>query len=64
MISFWFVCDGIVEEYNGQDANWDTSVVVLAKSPEEALIKVMRYYGGVLERGAVVFKGRAIEAIY
>ncbi|HMM19727.1 MAG TPA: hypothetical protein PKA10_03235 [Selenomonadales bacterium] len=64
MISFWFVCDGKVEEYSGQEADWDNSAVVLAKSPEEALIKLILYNGGTLERGGVLYNGKVIEAIY
>jgi len=60
---FWYVCDGEVEEYNGQEANWNNSVLVFARSPQDALIKVMRYHQGMLERVGVLYGGRSIEVI-
>lgn len=60
---FWYVCDGEVEEYKGQDANWDNSVIVFAKSPEDALVKVAKYHLGMLERIGVICGGKSIEVI-
>jgi hypothetical protein len=60
---FWYVCDGEVEEYNGQEANWNNSVVVFAKSPQDALLKVMKYHQGILERIGVRYGDKSIEVI-
>jgi hypothetical protein len=59
----WFVCDGRVEEYNGQEANWNNSVIVFARSPEEALMKVMKYHLRMLERIEIMWGGKEIEVI-
>ena len=60
---FWYVCDGEVEEYCGQDVNWDNAVVVFARSPEDALLKVLKYHRGRLERVGVICGGKSIEVI-
>ena len=60
---FWYVCDGDVEEYQGQETNWINAVVVFAKSPENALIKVMQYHQGMLERIQLMHDGKYIEVI-
>lgn len=60
---FWYVHDGHVEQYSGQEANWQNSVIVFARSPEEALLRVMRYHLGMLERIAVLCYGKSIEVI-
>lgn len=64
MIPFWYVCDGNVEEYSEQEANWINSVLVVAKSPENALIKVMQYHQGLLKRDEVFYNGKTISAIF
>lgn len=60
---FWYVCDGEVEEYRGQGVNWNNSVVVFAKSPQDALLKVMKYHQGMLERVGVMYGDKRIEVI-
>ncbi|HML87918.1 MAG TPA: hypothetical protein PKA28_05655 [Methylomusa anaerophila] len=60
---FWYVCDGEVEEYSGQEVNWNDSVIVFAKSPEDALLKVMKYHLGMLKRIGIVCDGKNIEII-
>lgn len=61
---FWYVCTGTVEPYNGQDANWRDSVIVFAESPEDALLKVMKYHLGKLNSRSMVYGGKDLEAIY
>ena len=63
MTTFWFVCDGQVEEYDGQKANWDNQVVVCAESPLDALTKVLFYYRGTLKRQDVKHNGTIITAL-
>jgi len=60
---FWYVCDGEVEKYSGQEANWNNSVIVCAESPEDALVKVMKYHLGILKRIGVICGGKSIEVI-
>lgn len=60
---FWHVCDGEVMEYNGQKVDWRNSVVVFAVSREDALIKVMKYHQGLLEKVDVAHGGEIIEVI-
>lgn len=60
---FWYVCDGQVEEYSGQEANWQNSVIVFARSPEAALVKVMKFHQGIMERIGVMYCGKSIEVI-
>ncbi|TWH45150.1 hypothetical protein [Sporomusa sp. KB1] len=60
---FWYVCDGEVEAYCGQQTNWNNSVIVFAKSPEDALLKVMKYHQGLLKRIDVLYGGKSIEVI-
>jgi hypothetical protein len=59
----WYVCDGNVEEYNGQEADWNKSVLVFARSPEDALLKVMKYHLRLLERIGIIWCGKEIEVI-
>ncbi|BBB90973.1 MAG TPA: hypothetical protein PKA28_18350 [Methylomusa anaerophila] len=63
MSFFWYVCDGNVEEYSGQKANLDNSVIVYAELPEDALIKVMRYYRGELKCHEMIYDGETIVVI-
>ena len=63
MTYIWYVCDGEVEEYSGQEADWRSSVIVFAMSPEAALIKVMKYHQGMMERTGLMFNDRTIEVI-
>ncbi len=59
----WYVCDGRVEEYGGQEADWDNSVIVFARSPEDALLKVMKYHLRKMERIEILWEGKGIEVI-
>lgn len=59
----WYVFDGKVEEYTGQEANWRESAVVFARSPEEALVKMLKFYRGLTERVGISWHGRDIEVI-
>lgn len=59
----WYVCDGKVEEYAGQEANWNNSVIVFARSPEDALVKVIKYHLHMLERIGIMWGGKEIEVI-
>jgi len=59
----WYVCDGRVEEYYGQEADWVESVIVFARSPEDALLKVMKYHLRMMERVEIVWGGKGIEVI-
>jgi hypothetical protein len=52
-----------VAKYDGQQPDWKSSVLVIAASPEEALLKVMRFHQGLLERVETVQKGKTIAAI-
>jgi hypothetical protein len=52
-----------VEEYSGQEVNWSESAVVFARSPEEALLKMLQYYRGATERVGISWRGRDIEVI-
>ena len=63
MTCIWYVCDGEVEVHNGQEVDWRSSVLVFARSPGDALIKVMKYHLGMLERTGLVFEGKPIEVI-
>ena len=63
MEMFWYVCDGKAGEYRGQEADWSNSYIVLTRSPEEALLKVMKYHLGKLGRRGAVYGGKAIEVI-
>ena len=60
---FWYVCDGEVEEYSGQKANWDNSLVICAQTPEDALIKALLYYRGDLQRKDFPHEGKIVSAI-
>ncbi|MDR3540761.1 MAG: hypothetical protein P4L69_07325, partial [Desulfosporosinus sp.] len=57
----WYVWDGKVEEYSGQEVNWSESAVVFARSPEDALLKVLNFYRGQTERVGISWRGRDIE---
>ena len=59
----WFVCNGTVKQYSGQEANWIESVIVLAISPEDALLKVMKYHLGKLPSSDVMYDGKEIRVI-
>lgn len=61
---FWFVCDGEVEKYSKQEANWRNSFIVFAQLPEDALLKVMKYHQGKLIRCGAVYGGKNIEVIF
>lgn len=60
---FWYVRDGEAREYRGQQADWSASYIVFARSQEEALLKVMKYHLGKLERSSVVYGAKAIEVL-
>lgn len=60
---FWFVREGTVAEYSGQESDGHNSYIVFARSPEDALLKVMRYHLGRLQRRGAVYGGKAIEVI-
>jgi hypothetical protein len=60
---FWFVCDGEVEKYSGQEVNWCNSFIVFAQLPEDALLKVMKYHLGKLRRCGAVYGSKDIEVI-
>jgi hypothetical protein len=59
----WYVCDGKVEEYGGQQADWSSSAIVFARSPEDALLKVMKYHLRMMERIEILWDGKEIEVI-
>lgn len=59
----WYVYDGTVEPYSGQEANWSESVIVFALSPEDALLKVMKYHLGKLPSSDSVYDGKEIRVI-
>ncbi|MEM5768549.1 MAG: hypothetical protein AAGU23_07995 [Bacillota bacterium] len=61
---FWYVCDGRVETYCGQEADWSGSFTVLAKSPEDALLKVMEFHLGKLTSRGAVHDGKNIRVIF
>jgi hypothetical protein len=63
VLAYWYVCNGNVAKYDGQQPDWKSSVLVIAASPEEALLKVMRFHQGLLERVETVQKGKTIAAI-
>jgi len=63
MNHLWYVRDGQVEEYSGQEVDWRDSAVVFAPSPEAALINVMKYRQGLAERVGLSWCGRDIEVI-
>lgn len=63
MLTIWYICDGIVEEYRGQRPTWQNSYLVLAASPEDALLKLMRYHQRLLDLVEIVHDGRTILAI-
>lgn len=60
---YWYVRDGEVEEYNNQQPDWKSSVIVRAKTPEDALLNVMKYRSGVLERIEIMHDGKSIHII-
>lgn len=63
MSFLWYVCDGRVEEYNGQQVNWSESAVVFARSPEEALLTMLKFYRGQTGRVGLSWCGQDIEVI-
>ncbi|BBB93540.1 hypothetical protein [Methylomusa anaerophila] len=63
MTPIWYVCDGEVETYSGQEADWKCSAVVIAPSPEEALIKVMQYHQQIINHVEVFHNGKTVVAI-
>ena len=63
MLAFWYVCDGNIEEYNGQAADWKRSFVVCAKTPDDVILKVLKYNQGMLQRCDVLCKGRVTTII-
>jgi len=60
---FWYICDGEVEQYRGQEANWNNSLVVQAATPEDALIKALHYYRKNLGCKEILHDGKIILAI-
>lgn len=60
---FWYIYDGNVEEYSGQEANWRNSAIVFAETPEDALVKVIKYNRGTLKCQVVGFNGSKITAV-
>lgn len=63
MLAYWYVCNGNVAEYDGQQPDWKDSALVIAVSPEEALIKVMQFHQGLLGRVETVCKGKTVAVI-
>ncbi|BBB90487.1 MAG TPA: hypothetical protein PKA28_15610 [Methylomusa anaerophila] len=63
MASFWYVSDGEVEAFSEQEVDWKNSALVIAPSPEDALIKVMQYNQGIIDRVELIYNGRAVVAI-
>lgn len=59
----WYVCDGKVEEYGRQEANWKNSFIVFARTPEDALLKVMKYHLRMMELIEIIWEGKGIEVI-
>ena len=62
-MAIWYVCDGCVDEYCGQKANWDNEVIVSAELPENALIKVLLYYRKELQPQNMLHNGTIISVI-
>jgi ribosomal protein L19 len=60
---YWYVCNGKVEEYKNQQPDWKNSVIVRAKTPGDALLNVMKYHSGTLERIEVIHEGKNIQVI-
>ena len=63
MLSFWYVCDGNIEEYKGQSADWKRSFVVCAKSPDDVIIKVLQYNQGRVQQCEVLYEGKVTTII-
>ena len=63
MLKLWYVRDGEVEEYGGQVADWENSFVVCAKSAEKAVISVIHYRRGNLERVEILHDDKAVTVI-
>lgn len=61
---YWHVCDGQVERYCGQEADWSLSFIVLAESQENALLKVMKFHLGKLASQGAVYDGKNIRVIF
>jgi len=59
----WYVRDGHVEEYCGQEANWNNEIIVSADLPEDALIKALMYYRKELKRQKILYNGTMIFVI-
>ncbi|HMM20730.1 MAG TPA: hypothetical protein PKA10_08305 [Selenomonadales bacterium] len=63
MLRLWYVRDGEVEEYGGQAPDWETSFVVCAGSPEKAVINVLHYRQGCLERVDILYHDKTVTVI-
>jgi len=63
LLNLWYVCDGDVEEYSGQVPDWETSFIVCAKSPEKAVINVIHYRRGQLDRVDILHNDKAVTVI-
>jgi len=59
----WYIRDGHVEEYCGQEANWNNETIVIADLPEDALIKVLLYYRKELKRQNIFYNGTIVSVI-
>lgn len=60
---FWYVYDGAVEEYNGQEVDEKSSAIVFARSPEDAILKFWEFHQGMTELITITFEGKIIEVI-
>ena len=63
MLKLWYVDDGDVEEYRGQEADWERSFIVCAKSPEKAANNLANYRLGHLDSVDIIYKNKTITVI-
>lgn len=62
-MSYWYVRNGSVAKYRGQQPDWKEAVLVIAASREEALVKARQFREGLRERVETMRKGKTVTAI-
>lgn len=62
-MNLWYVLDGKVTVYNGQETDGKRSLLVRADSAEAALIKYQKFQQGEWQKEILGVNGRTIAAL-
>ena len=62
-MNLWYVLDGKVTVYNGQETDGKRSLLVRAGSPEAALIKYQKFQQGEWKKEILGVNGQTIAAL-